>query len=145
MGFKIKLFLLVSTIVVNSVDLISDWLLYHDVAHAEAGLVFGPFDIKLVTALLVVSSIGSVILLTEAIVMALDVWRENFPPIAQDIMTFIAIWFEEVPQMVINCIIVACREEAVSVFQVRFYDISSINYSNCFCPQIITIHRNLIC
>lgn len=104
---------------VDAVDITSDWLLYHDVAYTRTGLVFGPFDNKLVVALLVACCLGSVILVVEVIVMALDTWKEKLNLlVVMDIMTFISIWFEEVPQMLINCIIVACRDEAISIFQV---------------------------
>ena len=112
--FKVFVFLLVFCL--DAVDLVSDWLLYSDVAKTEQGLVYGPPDDVLVWLLLGFSIIGSLTFTFEVVNLWFEIFRNN-PWIDSDLMSAITTWIEDVPQIVINVMIVACREEAISYFQ----------------------------
>ena len=101
----------------NTADMVSDWFLFHDVDAAEEGLVFGPPDRKIWCALLAFSILGSVILPLEILNLGKDIFTSN-PWVDIDVMSVIIIWLEDIPQITINCVILACREEAISVFQI---------------------------
>ena len=112
--FKLLVFLLVLGL--DTADLISDWLLYHDVSQTEEGLVYGPVNDATKYSLLAFSIIGSLTFTFEVINLWLEIFRRN-PWIDSDLLSAIIVWIEDVPQIVINVIIVACREDAISYFQ----------------------------
>ena len=112
--FKVFVFLLVFCL--DAVDLISDWLLYSDVAKTERGLVYGPPEEALVWSLLAFSIVGSLTFTFEVINLWWEIFRNN-PWIDSDLMSAITTWIEDVPQIALNVFIVACREEAISYFQ----------------------------
>ena len=112
--FKVFVFLLIFCL--NVVDLLSDWLLYHDVATTEKGLVFGPPEDAIVWLILAFSVVGSMILPFEVVNLWWESFRKN-PWVDSDLMSAISTWIEDVPQIIINVMIVACREEAISYFQ----------------------------
>lgn len=112
--FKIFVFLLV--VCLDAADLISDWLLYADVAAAEEGLVYGPPEDSVRYSLLAFSIIGSLTFFFEIINLWWEIFR-NDPWIDVDLLSAITVWIEDVPQIIINVAIVACREEAISYFQ----------------------------
>ena len=112
--FKVFVFLLMFCL--DAVDLVSDWLLYSDVAKTEQGLVYGPPEDVLVWLLLAFSIVGSLTFTFEVVNLWFEIFRNN-PWIDSDLMSAITTWIEDVPQIVINVMIVACREEAISYFQ----------------------------
>lgn len=113
-GFKCVVFLLVLGL--DAADLVSDWLLYADVAAAEEGLVYGPPEDVLRYSLLTFSIIGSLTFIFEIVNLWWEVFRNN-PWLDVDLLSAITVWIEDVPQIIINVAIVACREEAISYFQ----------------------------
>ncbi|XP_052819711.1 uncharacterized protein LOC128245551 [Mya arenaria] len=114
LGFKIALYLiLVST---DLIDLVSDWLLFRDVISTEEGLVFGPVEDTLKYLLLAFSIIGTFTYIFEISNYGWEIFRSN-PWVDVDLLMAIIIWIEDVPQITINVLIVACREEAISYFQ----------------------------
>ena len=112
--FKVFVFLLMFCL--DAVDLVSDWLLYHDVATTEQGLVYGPPEDVLIWLLLAFSIVGSLTFSFEVVNLWWEIFRNN-PWIDSDLMSAITTWIEDVPQIVISVMIVACREEAISYFQ----------------------------
>ncbi|XP_052819615.1 uncharacterized protein LOC128245474 isoform X2 [Mya arenaria] len=114
LGFKIALYLiLVST---DLIDVLSDWLLFRDVISTEEGLVFGPVEDILKYLLLAFSVIGTFTYIFEMSNYWWEIFRSN-PWVDVDLLMAIIIWIEDVPQITINVLIVACREEAISYFQ----------------------------
>lgn len=113
-SFKVILFLAV--VAFEAVDLISDWFLYYHVSATEEGLVYGPPSPSLRYALLAFSIIGSLTFPFEAINLGFEIFKTK-PLMDIDLLAAITIWIEDVPQIVINVFIFACREEAISYFQ----------------------------
>lgn len=114
LAFKLTVFILV--LALDAADLISDWLLYRDVSATEEGLVYGPTEDSLRYSLLAFSIIGSLTFTFEVV----NLWREIFrndPWIDVDLLSAVTVWIEDVPQITINVVIAACREEAISYFQ----------------------------
>lgn len=114
--FCFKLFVFLLVFVLDVVDLIADWLLYRDVTATQEGLVYGPIEDSLRYLLLAFSIIGSLTFTFEIINLWWEVFR-NDPWLDVDFLSAITIWIEDVPQITINVLIVACREEAISYFQ----------------------------
>lgn len=114
MWFKVFVFLVVLGL--DSADLISDWLLFRDVFSTEEGLVYGPPEDALTYALLSFSILGTLTFLFEVVNLWWEIFRDN-PWIDSDLASSITIWVEDVPQIIINVLIVLCREEAISYFQ----------------------------
>lgn len=112
----LQIFVFLVMVALNVADLTNDWLLYHDVASAEEGLAFGPTEESVRIALLFFSIAGAVIFLFEIINFGMDIFRGN-PWLEMDLASAIVIWFEDIPQITISLVILACREEAISVFQ----------------------------
>ncbi|XP_060569876.1 uncharacterized protein LOC132728277 [Ruditapes philippinarum] len=114
--FTFKLLIFLSIILIDVADLISDWLLFKDVAVAEKGLVYGPPEDSTRLALLAFCIIGTQTIALELINLWRDIFRGN-PWLDVELLSAIAVWLEDVPQIVINVIIIGCREEAISYFQ----------------------------
>ncbi|XP_061188464.1 uncharacterized protein LOC133196616 [Saccostrea echinata] len=114
MCFKVFVFLVV--LVLDSADLISDWLLFRDVFITEEGLVYGPPEDALTYALLAFSILGTLTFIFEVVNLWWEIFRDN-PWVDSDLASTITIWVEDVPQIIINVLIVLCREEAISYFQ----------------------------
>ena len=96
-------------------DCLTDWLLYVDVSLMEEGLVYGPPGDAAVYALLVFSIIGSFTL----VLVAVDLWQDNCGErcLPADLATAVAVWVEDLPQIIINERIGSCREHSVTTFQ----------------------------
>ena len=114
MCFKVCVFLVVLTL--DGADLISDWLLFRDVFVTTEGLVYGPPEDALTYALLAFSILGTFTFIFEVVNLWWEIFREN-PWIDSDFASCITVWIEDVPQIIINVLIVLCREEAISYFQ----------------------------
>lgn len=112
--FKIVVFMVV--VCLDGVDLVTDWLLFRDVIMAEEGLVYGPPEDALTYSLLAFSIIGTITFVFEISNLWWEIFREN-PWINSDFASCITIWIEDVPQIIINVLLVVCREEAISYFQ----------------------------
>ena len=112
--FKVCVFLVVLGL--DSADLIADWLLFRDVYMVKPGLVYGPPEDAIVYALLAFSIIGSLTFIFEIVNLWWEIFREN-PWINADLASAITLWVEDVPQIVLNVLIVVCRDEAISYFQ----------------------------
>lgn len=112
--FQIMVFMVV--VCLDGVDLVTDWLLFRDVIMAEEGLVYGPPEDALTFSLLAFSIIGTLTFIFEISNLWWEIFREN-PWINSDFASCITIWIEDVPQIVINVLLVVCREEAISYFQ----------------------------
>ncbi|XP_021346681.1 uncharacterized protein LOC110446049 [Mizuhopecten yessoensis] len=117
-SYILRLIAFTTSLIVDSIDMISDWLLYHDVVEAKEGLVFGHFENGLTTALLAFSIIGSCLFLFEIITLAFNLTRDDLPTLLLDTAALLVIWVEDVPQIVINVVIVACRDQPISVVQI---------------------------
>ncbi|KAH3720340.1 hypothetical protein DPMN_063237 [Dreissena polymorpha] len=96
----------------NILNIVFVWLLFYSVAVAKEGLVFGnPGN-------LIKYSLLSFIIL-DTLSFPSEVyfdWQEIMNKFEDDAYRAATIWLSEFPQMVINCVIVACREEANSNF-----------------------------
>ncbi|XP_045170841.2 uncharacterized protein LOC123533264 [Mercenaria mercenaria] len=112
--FKFIVFLLI--VILDTADLASDWLLYNDVANTKEGLVYGPLEGSIRYALLVTCIIGTQSITIEIINLSLEIFRGN-PWFDLELLSAVIIWIEDVPQITINVVIIACREEAISYFQ----------------------------
>ncbi|XP_061162713.1 uncharacterized protein LOC133171938 [Saccostrea echinata] len=112
----VQIFVFLIMLGLNIADLTNDWLLYHDVAAAEEGLAFGPTEESVRIALLFFSIVGAVIFTFEIINFGKDIFS-GVPWVDMDIASAVVIWFEDIPQITISLVILACREEAISVFQ----------------------------
>ena len=97
-------------------DMVTDWLLFTDVSLMEEGLVYGPPGKATIYALLTFSTIGSVTFLFEVVNLWLDLYKEK-PWVHTDIASALTIWIEDLPQIIINVTIAACREYSLSVYQ----------------------------
>ena len=115
-NFPFKLLIFLFIILLDLADLISDWLLFKDVAVAEKGLVYGPPDDSIRLALLAFCVIGTQTISLELINLWRDIFRGN-PWLDVELLSSVTVWLEDVPQIVINVIIIGCREEAISYFQ----------------------------
>ena len=115
-SFKFKVFVFLLVLCLDAVDLVSDWLLYRDVAMTKEGLVYGPPEDILTWSLLAFSIVGSLTFTFEVINLWWEIFRNN-PWIDSDLMSAVNTWIEDVPQIVISIFIAACREEAISYFQ----------------------------
>lgn len=113
-SFKVFVFLVVLTL--DAADLFSDWLLFRDVFVTQEGLVYGPPEDALTYALLAFSILGTFTFIFEVVNLWWEIFRDN-PWVDSDFASCITIWIEDVPQIVINVLIVLCREEAISYFQ----------------------------
>lgn len=100
----------------NIVDLINDWFLYYDVDVVEEGFVFGFIEESVRIVFLFFFIIGVVIFLFEIINFGKDIFSGNFW-LDMDIVFVIVIWFEDILQIIISFVILVCREEFISVFQ----------------------------
>jgi len=112
--FKLVKFLVL--FLLDAADLFSDWMFFRDVAIAKNGLAYGPPRNELKHALLAFSVIGTLISLFEMTNLWRDIFRRN-PWCDIDLVKVIVIWIEDVPLLIINVLIAACREEAISYFQ----------------------------
>lgn len=105
-------------VLVNSFELICDWLVYYEISGLQQGLVFGPFDDSVVISLIVFSGIGCVIFMVDLILNVIDLSQEDCLPLwLLDAVNLISIWIEGIPQIALNIFIAGCREEAVSILQ----------------------------
>ena len=94
----------------------SDWMLCRDILNGKQGLVFGPPWIGIQIALLIVTIFGTLSYIGE---MA-NLIRETFfqvETVDEDMVQVVSIYLQEVPQITINMYIAACREAAISIFQ----------------------------
>lgn len=137
-SYMLRLMTFMISLIVDSIDTISDWLLYHDVVEAKEGLVFGRFEDNLTMALFVFSIIGSCMFLFEILVLGVNLARDDVPIILLDIAALLVIWIEDVPQIIINVVIVACRDQPISVVQILK---ASICMFGAIMKLIITIVR----
>ncbi|XP_060072666.1 uncharacterized protein LOC132552504 [Ylistrum balloti] len=117
-SYILRLIAFTVSLIVDSIDTISDWLLYHDVVAAKEGLVFGHFDDTLTTTLLAFSILGSCLFLFEIITLGVNLTRDDLPILLLDVVALLVIWVEDVPQIIINVVIVACRDQPISVVQI---------------------------
>ncbi|XP_033748581.1 uncharacterized protein LOC117333403 [Pecten maximus] len=117
-SYILRLIAFTTSLIVDSIDTISDWLLYHDVVAAREGLVFGHFEDSLTTTLLVFSILGSCLFLFEIITLGVNLSRDDLPILLLDVAALLVIWLEDVPQIIINVVIVACRDQPISVVQI---------------------------
>ncbi|KAH3779487.1 uncharacterized protein LOC127842900 [Dreissena polymorpha] len=113
-GFKVFVFLLV--LCLDAADLVSDWLLFRDVWSAKEGLVYGPPEDAVKYSLMAFSILGTLTFIFEISNLWWEIFRRN-PWMDVDLLSAIVVWIEDVPQIAINVVIVACREEAISYFQ----------------------------
>ncbi|CAG5114658.1 unnamed protein product [Candidula unifasciata] len=108
---------------VSILDFISDWLFYENARALEQGLVYGPVEPTQVTAILVFCIIGTVLFIAEIIAFVIelrDLLGENDDggkDLYQEILSAVITWCEDIPQLIISVVILLCREEAVSIFQ----------------------------
>lgn len=111
---------LVLTWIVDTFDLVSDWVFYYELTVAEDGLVFGVFDANLVMATLVFCVVGSVTYVIEFIlgVRECHLIKMDKEEEASEVMNIITLLIEDLPQICINVIIASCREEATNVVQI---------------------------
>lgn len=114
LAFKLIVFILVFAL--DAIDVVTDWWLYHDVSATEEGLVYGPAEDSIRYSLLVFSIIGSLTFTFEIANLWWEIFRHD-PWIDVDLLSAICVWIEDVPQITINVFIAACREEAISYFQ----------------------------
>ncbi|KAH3874337.1 hypothetical protein DPMN_037579 [Dreissena polymorpha] len=101
-------------IFVNIINICSVWWLFRNVEAAREGLVFGPPEDSVRKALLAFSIIGTFFSLLEIISEGVLICSQNQYAEHLSAMTM---WFAEIPQLALNIVIVACREEAISYFQ----------------------------
>ena len=114
MWFKCCVFLLVFGL--DAIDLVCDWWLFKDVFMTEEGLVYGPPSKVIIWCLLAFSVLGTVTFVFEIANLWWEVFRQN-PWVDSDLASALTIWIEDVPQIILNVIIVLCREEAISYLQ----------------------------
>ena len=126
-------------LLINVIDLTSDWLFYNDMNLLQKGLVFGPIRSSYLTALLVFSIVGVLTFLLELICGG----REIFQPdkaswIDIEFVSTFTVWIEEIPQITVSVLIASCREEVVSIFRISK---ASIVIIACLIRLIIAIFR----
>ncbi|XP_048757065.1 uncharacterized protein LOC125667559 [Ostrea edulis] len=112
----VQIFVFLVMFALNTADLTNDWLLYHDVAAAQEGLAFGPTEESVRISLLFFSIVGAVVFVFEIVNFGRDIFRRN-PWLDMDLASTLVIWLEDIPQITISLVILACREEAISIFQ----------------------------
>lgn len=117
-SYILRLMAFTTSLIVDSIDTISDWLLYHDIVAAREGLVFGHFEDSLIKTQLAFSILGLCLFLFEIGMLGLNLARDDLPIILLDVAALLVIWMEDVPQIIINVIIVACRDQPISVVQI---------------------------
>jgi len=103
-------------VVLELVDLVSDWLVYADFSQMEKGLVFGPPEDAVIYALLAFSIIGTFTFFLEAVNLWWGMFHEN-PWLDTDLVSAVTIWIEDLPQISINVYLARCREDPSSGFQ----------------------------
>ncbi|XP_064620895.1 uncharacterized protein LOC135483786 [Lineus longissimus] len=97
-------------------DWIFDWLLFYSVYNIQSGLIYGPVDEGIWIALLFFCCTGTVIVAVEI----LNLCREHFwnaPFVSGDLINVIALWCEDLPQIILNTMIAACHEVPISFAQ----------------------------
>ena len=95
-------------------DMILDWLLYHQLKSFEEGLVFGPFDNRLLNIFLFCTLVGSAVGLFD-IVNRFKGLVTNKPFLNIGFTEASVIWIENIPQLVIGILVLICRGEAKSL------------------------------
>lgn len=113
-SFKVFVFLVV--LMFDVVDLFFDWLLFRDVFVIQEGFVYGFLDDVLIYVLFVFFIFGIFIFIFEVVNFWWEIFWDNFW-VDFDFVFCIIIWIEDVFQIVINVLIVLCREEVISYFQ----------------------------
>ncbi|KAH3863859.1 uncharacterized protein LOC127866681 [Dreissena polymorpha] len=105
---------LVFLLFVHIINIGCVWWLFSNVKVAREGLVFGPPKDSVIKALLAFSIIGALFSLLEIISDRFLVFSKNQ---YAEPLSAITMWFAEIPQLALNIVIVACREEAISYLQ----------------------------
>jgi len=113
---EFKLFVYIVFFLLDAADLIVDWMFFYDVATTKSGLAYGPPRDELKYPLLAFSVIGTLVSLFEMANLWRHIFRKN-PWCDIDRVKVFVIWIEDVPQLIINVLIAACREEAISYVQ----------------------------
>lgn len=107
-------------------DVITDWLFYYDVATTTKGIVYGPPSQVIQHALLAFTIIGSVCFAVEIVAVLLrrcckdccaKYGGENRFEDFDDVVSMLAVWLGDVPQLIISLLIALCKEEPISIFQ----------------------------
>ncbi|XP_052217579.1 uncharacterized protein LOC127835271 [Dreissena polymorpha] len=101
-------------LIVHIINIGSVWWLFRNVEAAREGLVFGPPRDSVRKALLAFSIIGTFFSLLEIISDGVSLYGKNQ---CAEPLSAMTMWFAEIPQLAINIVIVACREEAISYLQ----------------------------
>lgn len=136
-NFCCKVVIFTMVLIFSIIDLVSDWLLFRDVTTIKVGLVYGPVENILKHLLMAFSFVGSLTFIFELVNLWFGMFRKC-ACINVDLLSAIIIWIEDVPQIVINVVIVACREEAASYFQL-------VKASLIITGAIIRIIATIIC
>ncbi|KAK6184177.1 hypothetical protein SNE40_006697 [Patella caerulea] len=113
---RFQLGLLLATLVIDVADFICDWLFYKHISVLEPGLVYGPPEQAVISALLAWAIIGSIFLIFEMANSCQGI-RTGQSWVCTDCVSLATVWLADFPQLILSMIIAACREDPVSIFQ----------------------------
>ena len=97
-------------------DLVSDWMFFRDVAMAKKGLAYGPSRDLYKWLLLAFSITGTGVSVFEMVNLCSGILCED-QSCDLDKVKLCVIWIGDLPLLVVSIFIAACREEAISYFQ----------------------------
>lgn len=103
-------------VIIELVDMVTDWFVFIDVILMEKGLVFGPPGDAVIYGLLVFCVIGTLTFVFEIANLWWGMFRLN-AWVNTDLVSAVIIWIEDLPQISINLYIAHCREDPSSGFQ----------------------------
>jgi len=111
-----KKWVYVALLVLAIADLVSDWMFFRDVATAKNGLAYGPTRDLYKWLLLAFSILGTLMSLFEMGNLCSGICAEEQCFDLDEVNLFV-VWIGDFPLLVVSVFIAACREEAISYFQ----------------------------
>ncbi|CAF0865060.1 unnamed protein product [Adineta steineri] len=111
-SYKISVFIIV--FVLNIVDLLVDWYFFMSKATIQKGLVFGPPPRNTLLAIFIFCIISTFTSLLEIIQVIRDAYQNRLTSLFGQITNCLTLWFEDVPLLTLNLLIVICRDGEVT-------------------------------
>ncbi|CAF4418030.1 unnamed protein product, partial [Rotaria sp. Silwood2] len=111
-SYKISVLLIICTL--NIVDLLVDWYFCMSKIAIQKGLVFGPPPRNILLAILTFCIISTFTSLLEIIQITRDTYQNRLTSLFGRITSCLTLWFEDVPLLTLNLLLVICRDGEVT-------------------------------
>ncbi|CAF4840759.1 unnamed protein product [Rotaria sp. Silwood1] len=111
-SYKTWVLLIICTL--NIVDLLVDWYFFMSKTTIQQGLVFGPPPRNILLAIFTFCIISTFTSLLEIIQIIRDTYQNRLTSLFGRITNCLTLWFEDVPLLTLNLLIVICRDGEVT-------------------------------